>query len=184
MYTVVVTMTLLVCSVTAHLDQTTEIAKRSRQIPTLDAGENVASTARFLRDGDTDNDIADEVERNEERVSLFDKLVNIPLLRLVLKVTITRKSGAAPILLKLHRIGIPMREDFLLVWLGYAQKYRPQGVSTWVYDEYIVMTLREVIPESQLSVVFNAMEKNSKLRSFGKDLQKEALRPKLRVGGL
>ncbi|OWY96031.1 RxLR effector protein [Phytophthora megakarya] len=157
----------LVCSVTANLEHTTEMVEIPRQARSTN--ENVATT-RFLRDGGIDGDV---VARNEERGPLdylSNKFINVPLLKVALKISLKDNHAPADVLKEFGQYGIPMKEDYLLPWLRYVQKYRANTGT--MSDDAVVKALKEHIPVSQLSYLFEKMEHQAKLRDFAKDLKK------------
>ncbi|OWZ05827.1 RxLR effector protein [Phytophthora megakarya] len=163
-YITALTMILfLVCSVSAHLEQVNAMTEILRS---PDAGETAASTIRSLRGGGFDGDIV-----NEDRGIITDKLVNIPMLKLDLTLSLELKYSPAQVLTGYRKLGIPMRENYLVLWMSYVQKYRTKMGIIEATDEYVVKTLTEFIPRSQLPVVFTAMKKNAKLLELAKNLQ-------------
>ncbi|OWY90632.1 hypothetical protein PHMEG_00041160 [Phytophthora megakarya] len=104
---------------------------------------------RFLRTGGTGDDVANEIANTEER-SL--QAVKTPILKLNLNLSLKLKHDPIKILKKIQQFRLPLNEDNASL------------------DE----TLKGVIPESQLPVLFKAMQKNTKLQTFGKNLEKLA----------
>ncbi|OWZ09436.1 RxLR effector protein [Phytophthora megakarya] len=163
---------LLVSSVTARLEQPFDTTDTSRQARTPRA---VGTVIRFLRTGGTGGEVADEVSHKEDRGFLTGRLITTPGLKLGLKLALETSIAPSKILQDYQKFSVPLKEDYLLLWISYVQKYRTKtGSAIWADDAHVVQTLKEFIPKSQLSVVFNAMKKNTNLHSFGIDLERAA----------
>ncbi|POM76635.1 Hypothetical protein PHPALM_6109 [Phytophthora palmivora] len=166
-------MICLVGSVVPHLELANEMADVSQQALSSDVGEKATTTMRFLRGGGAGDSVDNKVVDNEERGFEFldDAIGNIAL-KLGLKASLRLNDTPHMVLNDLQRHRVPMNEQTLLPWMEYVLNYRGKMGDIYADDAYVVKTLSEFIPKSQFSVLFKAMEKNDKLRSFGKDLQK------------
>ncbi|OWZ16484.1 Avirulence protein [Phytophthora megakarya] len=163
---------LLVSSVTARLEQHFDTTDTSRQVRTSTEAE---TAMRFLRAGDTGREDANEVSHKEERGFLTDNLIIMPSIKGGLNLALKAAELPAKILQDFQRLNVQMSEGNLLLWMRYVQKYRVKmGGDSWADDAYVIQTLKNFIPESQLSVVFNAMKEKTKLHSFGVNLEKAA----------
>ncbi|OWY96386.1 hypothetical protein PHMEG_00033355 [Phytophthora megakarya] len=168
-YIVLLTMSvLLVSCATAYLEQTTGMAAIPRQVRSPDAGEKAETTMRFLRPGGTGDDVANEIANTEER-SL--QAVKTPILKLNMKLSLTLKHNPTKVLKEIQQFRLPLNEDNASLD-EYRKKMGTTGINA--DDAYVIKTLKGVIPESQLPVLFKAMQKNTKLQTFGKNLEKLA----------
>ncbi|OWZ01712.1 RxLR effector protein [Phytophthora megakarya] len=171
-FSVVLIMTThCVSSVVLNHEQAAETIKFPRQDRYFDAENKAADTMRLLRGGDI---VVNEVTNKDERGYIADKLVTIPAVKLSLKFALRQRDSPDKVLQEFKLFGLPLKEDILLLWLGYVQKYRTKMGVSQADNAYVVKTLKEFIPTSQLPVVFKAMEKKPNLRSFEKDLRKVA----------
>ncbi|OWY90888.1 RxLR effector protein, partial [Phytophthora megakarya] len=161
---VLITILLQGCFVTAHLDEMRTVP-RPPVAQTPDVNEKTKATKRFLRGGDVDEGV-----KNEGRGFLRDKFVSIPSVKWGLRISLKQYDGPAKILKEFQQFGIPLNVDYLLLWMNYVLKYKAKMGTIWATDAYVVQTLKDFVPASQLPYLFNAMKKNSKLRDFAIDL--------------
>ncbi|OWY92426.1 RxLR effector protein [Phytophthora megakarya] len=176
---VVLTMTLvLICSVTTCLGQTTGKVEIPGKIRSSDANGKAAISMRFLKGGGTGGDRADALVNTEERGFLADKLIHNPILQLGLKLSLKQQRTPVQVLEDFEKHRIPLNENFLLMWLGYVQKYRTKMETIWPDNKYVVEKLQDLVPASQLPDLFNAMKKKTSLRGFANALENVALNSK------
>ncbi|POM68517.1 Putative RxLR effector [Phytophthora palmivora] len=174
LYAVMLVMICMASFVTSHLELTDGMAELPRQALSTDMSEKATTTMRFLRGGDTNDNVNNEVAGSEERGFQFlDDAIGNAALKLGLKISLRLNDTPHKVLNDLQRHRVPMNEQNMLLWLGYVLNYRGKmGNKFYADDEYVVKTLSEFIPKSHFSVLFKAMEKNDKLRAFAEDLQK------------
>ncbi|OWZ20864.1 RxLR effector protein [Phytophthora megakarya] len=173
MYIVVLAIAfILAYSVTAYPEETTGTATMTRQDRLTGTLEKPDNTLRLLRSGDTGDDTANGNAYNEERASVYDTLLRLPVYKLGLKVALQLKHTPAKVLQTFEKIGIPPTVEVVLLWIRYVQKYRAKVGTSTVDDAFVVKTLKEFVSPKQLPMVFKAMEKNPQLQSYGKQLQK------------
>ncbi|OWZ10609.1 RxLR effector protein [Phytophthora megakarya] len=167
----VVLLTAIVSSKAAPLDQ----AKVMGEIPRLliarspDVGQKTAATTRFLRG--TFADVTTDEMNNEERSYILNKFVHKPAINAALTISLWLKDSPAKVLSRFRQRGISMKENNLLPWLEYVLKYRAKVGYTSADDAYVIKTLKQVIPDIQLPILFQAMEKKATLRNFAKELK-------------
>ncbi|GMF38518.1 unnamed protein product [Phytophthora lilii] len=162
-YAVLLTLIiLLVKSVTAQVDLDNEISGITRQ---TDTREKVASSVRFLRGGDTKDGAGNEVD-NEEK-----GLVGDVAIKLGLKLSLKMNREPLHVLQHLQDSGNLMSEKILFAWLKYVLNYRQKMGYFMADDAYIVGTLEKFVSAEKLPALLKSMEKNSKLRTLGKNLQ-------------
>ncbi|OWZ21843.1 RxLR effector protein [Phytophthora megakarya] len=157
---------LVVCSVTAHLEQTKAVAGMPRLALGLHASKTTATTTRLLRSGDTDGDV-----NNEDRGKFGDQLI-LPFMKLDLKLSLNLNHSPYQILNQYRTFGVLLEEKYLLLWMRYVQKYRAQVGEAHANDAYVIQTLQSFISKEKLSHLLTAMNEYPKLRSLGENLQK------------
>ncbi|OWZ04728.1 RxLR effector protein [Phytophthora megakarya] len=167
-------VTLLISYVGAQLEET-EAAVDILQLATVRStyyGEKYAPTTRVLRG--TGSNMDNDVMNNEERGYLLKgvkKFVHKPAITATLAISLLIRDSPAKVLTRFRQRGISMKEDNLLPWLGYVQKYRSKFGYTSADDAYVIKTLKDVAPDIQLPALFKAMEKKDNLSLFAKELK-------------
>ncbi|OWZ06121.1 RxLR effector protein [Phytophthora megakarya] len=156
-----------VCSVTAKVGQPMGIVENPSQIRPL---REVETSLYFLRAGGTGGGVANGISHKDERGPEIDKVVAIPLLKLSLNIFLSKQVTPTTVLNGFQQ-HLPMRKDILVLWLDYVQRYRMKTGTLWPDNSSVLNTLKQFIPDDQLPEVFKAMKKNTKLESFGKDLE-------------
>ncbi|OWZ02031.1 RxLR effector protein [Phytophthora megakarya] len=177
-YILVLTVGLLLeCSVTAHLDQTTEMVElRQARLP--GACEKSKTNMRFLRDSDIDGDAAIETRHKEERGPVFENAVQIPLNKLIFKLAWWEKRSPQFILDAFEESRKPPKVYQVLLWIEYVQKYKSKAGGGAVFNEaYVAKNLNDFVSPMLMPAVFEAMEKSPQLKAYGQRLEKLVYKP-------
>ncbi|POM69085.1 Hypothetical protein PHPALM_14666 [Phytophthora palmivora] len=155
LYAVILVMICMASSVTSHLELTDGMAELPRQTQSPDMREKATATVRFLRGGNTNGDVNNEVVGSEERgIAFLDDAVAKIALKLGLKASLRLYNTPHKVLQELKDTGHRLNEQILLVWMGYVLKYRGKmGDKFYADDAYVVSTLSEFIPKSQFPVL-------------------------------
>ncbi|POM81932.1 Hypothetical protein PHPALM_32 [Phytophthora palmivora] len=133
--------------------------------------EKATATMRFLRGGDINDNVSNEVAGSEERGFKF--LDNSRKLKQWLRASLRLKDDPYKVIQVLYNTRIDLDEQTLLHWFGYVLKYREKmGDTFFGSDAYVVYILSQFVPERQFPVLLKAMMKKKKLRSFAEELQK------------
>ncbi|OWZ09217.1 RxLR effector protein [Phytophthora megakarya] len=181
-FAVLIVMLFLVYSVTAQLEAK-EVATIPRLAQSADMGENAVATVRFLRGGGSNGGVSPEVGRNEERgilPSMFKfKTPSYYLTKWTLKLKLHDINDVPTpgnvFLEDFIRLRVPLREDYLLLWMSYALKYMKKEVRQWPEDNatYIPKFWKEYVPDEQIPALFVAMQKRPQMRAFAIQLQQK-----------
>ncbi|OWY94363.1 RxLR effector protein [Phytophthora megakarya] len=170
----------LVCSVAARLDQTKMMANMPRQVRSLDDDEMVAPKMRFLRDGGTGNDVDDDVALKEERGTSVGKTLNnavtSPLAKVSLRLSLILEEAPVSAIKDFERFGVKMSKTNVLAWLDYVQRYRTKVGEITPDNMSVFNTLERIVPSEKMPSIFKAMKKRTKLRRFGENLEKLAIK--------
>ncbi|OWZ09183.1 RxLR effector protein [Phytophthora megakarya] len=158
MYIALLTSVLvLVCSVTAHLEQTTEIA----EIPQDRLPGVGGTTTRFLRAGNMDHEVVNGVE--DERANVIDYLFKLPLYKLRLKNALKNDVPPLEILRNFEKIKTPPNVEQMVLWVRYALSYRAKMGYYTVDDVHVAQALKDYVAPNLMPHVFRALEKDKSL---------------------